>query len=51
VTVDCDPLNATIHTNSVVGYSTLGAPCISENSPCLVPVEEETWGGIKSLYR
>jgi len=52
VTVDCDPLNATAHENSVVGYSSDGSsPCVSEQLPCLVPVAAETWGGIKSLYR
>jgi hypothetical protein len=52
VTVDCDPLNATIHENALTGYfAGTGTPCEINGGDCTVSVEDASWGSIKGLYR
>ncbi|MEZ5066868.1 MAG: hypothetical protein R3B81_19310 [bacterium] len=52
VSVDCDPVNPTTHTNSRVGFTSDGsALCENQASPCIVPVEETSWSTVKALYR
>lgn len=50
VSVNCVQLNTSV--NAYIGYSNTGtAPCQSADVGCVVAVEAESWGAIKSLYR
>lgn len=52
VTVNCDVVNPMALNNSAVGFATTGgSPCVDEMPPCVVPVEDQSWGAVKSLYR
>ena len=52
VTVNCDPINPMALSSSSIGFATTGgSPCVNESMPCIVPVEDQAWGAVKSLYR
>jgi hypothetical protein len=48
ITVDCDQGG---WDNGVIGYSEVGDPCATPSFCVETSVEDETWSGIKSLYR